>query len=174
VFRDLARHSNYKGETEHQSAAASLLREAGDIALVTRGVPRSVVILCPDGCGERITVNLDRRSGPAWRLYNTGGKLTLFPSVWRESGCKAHFILWNDVIYWSGLGNVELSNRAHLQKRVLESLNGILTPYSEIAAELDEIPWAVLLACRALARSEAVEEGKGPKQGFFRIRERRS
>jgi hypothetical protein len=118
MFRDRARRARLKGQTEHQSTAASLLREAGDLALVTRGVPRSVVILCPDGCGERLTVNLDARSGPAWRLYNKVGKLTLFPSVWRESGCEAHFILWNDIIYWSSLDDVALNDGAVLQKGV--------------------------------------------------------
>jgi hypothetical protein len=172
MFRDRARRARLKGQTEHQSTAASLLREAGDLALVTRGVPRSVVILCPDGCGERLTVNLDARSGPAWRLYNKVGKLTLFPSVWRESGCEAHFILWNDIIYWSSLDDVALNDGAVLQKGVLAAMTTALTAYSEIATKLDEIPWAVLLACRALVRSNEVEEGKGPKEGFFRVRGR--
>jgi hypothetical protein len=172
MFRDRARRANFKGQTEHQSMAASLLREAGDIALVKRGVPRSVVILCPDGCGERITVNLDARSGPAWRLYHKHGRFSLFPSVWRESGCEAHFILWNDVIYWSSFDDLTLDNSAALQKRVLAAMNKTLTAYSEIAAKLDEIPWAVLLACRALVGSDDVEEGMGSKKGFFRIRGR--
>jgi hypothetical protein len=41
-------------------------------------------------------VNLDPRAGPAWKLYDREDSLTLFPSVWRESGCEAHFILWRN------------------------------------------------------------------------------
>jgi len=41
-------------------------------------------MLCPDGCGERIVLNLDPRAGPAWRLYDRKEKTTLYPSVWRR------------------------------------------------------------------------------------------
>jgi hypothetical protein len=57
-----------KGVAERQPEAAKLIAKAGDVALVERGVLRSLVICCPDGCGEVITVNLDSRSGPAWRI----------------------------------------------------------------------------------------------------------
>jgi hypothetical protein len=74
---------------------------------VTRGAPRSIVILCPDGCGEVLTVNLDRRSGPAWRFFERRGTLTIYPSIWRDSGCRAHFIIWNSEILWCDGGEAE-------------------------------------------------------------------
>jgi hypothetical protein len=38
--------------------------------------------------------------GKAWRLYG-GAKsaVTLFPSVWRDTGCESHFIIWRDQIF---------------------------------------------------------------------------
>ena len=73
---------------ERRHEADALTARPGDAVLVHRGRARSLVMACPDGCGERLTVNLDPEAGPAWRAYQTPRGLTLYPSVWRESGCK--------------------------------------------------------------------------------------
>ena len=50
--------------------AASSVSKPGDCAVVERaGTRRQLVMCCPDGCGEILSINLDPRSGPAWRLY---------------------------------------------------------------------------------------------------------
>src|SRR5689334_15444381 len=102
--------------------ARPLLQKAGDVVLVERGVPRSAILKCPCGCGEDLVLNLDRRLGRAWRLYRDRRGLTLYPSVWRESGCRSHFILWHDDIFmcntrWESveLGDVSLENRILLK-----------------------------------------------------------
>jgi hypothetical protein len=59
----------FRGIVEHRHEADGLVTMAGQAALVHRGVDRSITLACPDGCGEMLTVNLDRRSGPAWRFY---------------------------------------------------------------------------------------------------------
>lgn len=61
----LARTAQYRGQVEYRDEATSLVTEPGDLVLVVRGRPRSVVIGCPDGCGEVLTVNLD----PCQRLW---------------------------------------------------------------------------------------------------------
>jgi hypothetical protein len=82
-----------RGTVDHRHEADERLRDLGEAVLVRRGVDRSLTMLCPDGCGETLTVNLDRRTGPAWRLYVEGQAVSLFPSVWRNSGCRSHFIV---------------------------------------------------------------------------------
>jgi hypothetical protein len=70
---------------ERYSEAVTKLHSPGDYVLVVRGLPRTIVMVCPDGCGENITINLDRRTGKAWRKFEAGGKLTIYPSVWRDT-----------------------------------------------------------------------------------------
>ncbi len=69
------------------------------LAVVERGRPRSVVLQCPCGCGELLVLNVDRAAGSAWRLRRREGRITLMPSVWRTSGCRSHFILWENRVW---------------------------------------------------------------------------
>jgi Family of unknown function (DUF6527) len=57
------------------------------------GVMRQPVVQCPDGCGEILSVNLDRHSGLAWRLHNRRGSWSLYLSIDKPTGCESHFIL---------------------------------------------------------------------------------
>src|SRR5580658_7577622 len=85
---------NVLGTAAYHGEAAERLKTPGDCVIVGRGgVTRQLVMKCPDGCGEIVSVNLDRRSGPAWRLYDRGGTFSLFPSIDKPSGCQSHFIL---------------------------------------------------------------------------------
>jgi Family of unknown function (DUF6527) len=43
---------------------------------------------------RQLSINLDPRSGPTWRLYQRRGRWSLFPSIDKTSGCRRHFILW--------------------------------------------------------------------------------
>jgi hypothetical protein len=47
-----------------------------------------------------LSINLDPRTGKAWRLRQDRFGVTLLPSVWRTSGCKSHFILWRNAVWW--------------------------------------------------------------------------
>lgn len=101
---------------------------------------------CPDGCGSILTVNLDPRAGKAWRLYDRGNK-TLFPSVWRDSGCEAHFIVWRDRILWCGVGQsndgLTPTLDPDLEARVIGTLGETARFAGDIAQELDAIPYDV-------------------------------
>lgn len=156
------------GTVEHYAEAMGKLARAGDYVLVIRGLPRSIVMSCPDGCGELIVVNLDRRSGPAWRYYNVDDRLSIYPSVWRESGCRAHFIVCRDRIYWCGIGEssagaIERSMKAAVLAKLDRSR---AIHYEEIAGELGAIPWEVCWACYALVRDHAAVE---VRQGHFQL-----
>jgi hypothetical protein len=154
-----AQRIHFKGIVDKFAGAIAQLHTSGDCTVVTRGVPRTIVMKCPDGCGETISVNLDPRVGKAWRKYDHNKKLTIYPSVWRDTGCRAHFIVWNDQIIWC-----DASDSAHitLEESFLETVfnklsNSSFTHFENIAESLEAIPWDVLWACNKLVRRGIAE-----------------
>ncbi|MDX8449831.1 DUF6527 family protein [Mesorhizobium captivum] len=162
------REIHQKGVVERQAEALELVKKPGDVAIVERGVVRSLVMRCPDGCGDILTVNLDGRAGPAWRLYDGKDGLTVFPSVWRDTGCGAHFIVWDDVIHWTN--DIWIVRRDPILERAVEAkLTHDFISYVDLAAALDEIPWAVLDACRSLASTGAAVEDRDKRRPWFKL-----
>ncbi len=164
-----ARTIALKGTAERHSDAVELIPDAGDVAVVRRGTLRSLAMRCPDGCGEILSVNLDPRTGPAWKMFERESRLTLYPSVWRETGCEAHFIVWRDRLIWcDGIDSPDwrddpLKTRLYaiLPARDAEPLH-----YEELALRLDVIPWEALWACQSLVTERmAVSSAKGSRFG---------
>ena len=166
--------STYKvlGTVAHHSEAVQRLHSPGDCAIVERGgVQRQLVMKCPDGCGEIISINLDQRSGPAWRLYHRHGLWSLFPSIDRSSGCESHFILWNGKVIWS---ESDWPQPDWLMERI-DDVKGYLkgrgmTDYVEIADHIGLVPWHVLRICRMLVRQDLAEEGAKHLRGNFQLK----
>jgi hypothetical protein len=168
--------STYKvlGIVARYAEAAASVVDPGNCAIVERGgINRQLVMRCPDGCGEILSINLDARSGPAWRLYRRRGVWSLFPSIDKTSGCLSHFILWNGRVLWcSGLDEDEGGDAPTeiSADRILDTFrDGRSASFVEIADELDEVPWDVLTACRRLAREGILIEGTGRQRGIFSI-----
>lgn len=163
----------FKGEVSTRVGAAERLTAPGDTILVTRGTPRWLLMRCPCGCGEEIPVNLDGRAGKAWRLYNSAkAGLTLFPSVWRDTGCRSHFILWRNQIVMCGIrqgysDKVTFDVKA-LAKRLLEiwPQEGY-ADYVAVADAIQEIPWDVHDACRLLVFEKKLVEADLEHRGWF-------
>ena len=172
------------GVVETQQAGAEKLSLAGDVVKVRRGDrDRWLMIKCPSGCGDIISLNLDQRSGRAWHLYERRSKLTLYPSVWRDSGCRSHFVVWGNLIdwVWSIDSQEEISIEAEakrtrrvavsLDKRILKLLSkeqpGYLS-YIEIAERLRRIPWEVLYACHRLEQRRIIESKTDEFMEYFR------
>jgi hypothetical protein len=67
----------------------------GTIVLIMPGMlAKWLKFYCPCGCGEVISVNLAAATAKAWRVrYEENYGLTVWPSVWRDTGCKSHFII---------------------------------------------------------------------------------
>ena len=159
-----------------RDAASAELRSPGDAVLVERGRLRWLVMSCPCGCGDELPINLDNRAGPAWRLYVRGKppKYTLYPSVWRDTGCESHFIVWRSDIFLfnryssdldplpSEMGESELTEAVHLAL----PREGFVD-VAEIAEKLNELPWDLLRACRRLVRDGRARERKGKPRGLF-------
>jgi hypothetical protein len=149
-----AHHISFKGTIDKFGGAVALINAAGDCAIVSRGVPRTLVMICPDGCGETIAVNLDRRIGNAWRKFEHNKKLTIYPSVWKETGCRAHFIVWNDQILWCDVDDaVHIPIDESFIETVFNNLSGSnFLHFENLAESLQAIPWDVLWASNELVR----------------------
>jgi hypothetical protein len=167
----------FRGALQKRNEASRLLESPGDAVLIERGIPRWFLILCPCGCAETLQINLDRRSGPAWRLYaHPPHGISLFPSVWRETGCESHFIIWRDQIsllrrYEEEVDFVVVTRddrTAELTETIRRRLpeEGIVS-FWDLAESLDAVPWDVLNICRDLVRAGIVHEGAGRSRGCF-------
>jgi hypothetical protein len=167
-----ARKIHRLGTAEYRDEAEAMLQSPGDAALVERGVLRSIVMRCPDGCGETLVVNLDPRAGKAWRLDLRDEATTLYPSVWRDGGCESHFIVWKDTILWCDRfedGNREPDYDQGIEPLVLEALPidrhlDALT----IALRLNLIVWDAAKALRRLAARGEAREGNASLRGAYR------
>ena len=173
----MSKHSiALRGELESRGGAADLLSAPGDAVIITRGKPRWFLLRCPCGCGEDIPVNVDHRAGKAWRLYR-GDKtgITLFPSVWRDTGCQSHFIIWRDRILMFGPGRSfgtsprDMIDLTALSQRALAAWprDGFIH-FVEVADILGEIPYDVQEACVELVKAGELTEGLKEKRGWFR------
>ena len=167
-----------RGIVPSRSSTAGMIRSAGDAVLVERERPRVLLLACPCGCGDELSINLDRRAGPAWRLYRTTGSFTLFPSVWRDVGCQSHFIIWRDRIYLFGSRTDDddddtfdlwSADEEVGHDVVLNALSKVdFEDASAVADRLEAPPWEVLAMCRRLVREKLAVEGKGRERGHFR------
>lgn len=166
---------NVRAIVESRSDVGSHLAKPGDAVIIQRGQPRWMMLKCPCGCREEIPINLDRRAGKAWRYYDAGAKgISLFPSVWRDTGCQSHFIIWRGVIMLFDGSSEEPSPargtaaQADLIRRIREAWpQGGLASSVEVADALGEIPWDVMDACRQLVKEKVLVEGSGTQRGFF-------
>lgn len=141
-------------------SALTAIECAGDAAIVLRGRPRWFIIGCPDGCGDKLPVNLDPRAGRAWRLDESS--LSVYPSVWRDTGCESHFIVWRGRIWW-GLDWEEEYVRPELEDTILGLLGTRRAPSDPltIAQSLNEDPWVVMAACNRLYRRGQLRRERG-------------
>jgi hypothetical protein len=171
---------NLKGVVSSRSDTTGMLSVAGDAVLVERGRPRLLVLMCPSGCGEVFSINLDGQAGKAWRLYRKRGSITLFPSVWRDTGCQSHFIISRDQIYLFGRwGDVVDDDQDSLwaskdtvsREEVLGALSrNTLESAVVIADRIDALPWDVLNVCRRLVYEGMAVEGNKNQKGSFRLK----
>jgi len=167
------RRAHFKGIAPSHREASALVSQPGDVAIVKRGNFRCVVMRCPDSCGEIITLNLDPRTDKAWRIYKSKRGLTLFPSVWRDTGCQSHFVLWDNVISWVDVFEIEVEEDTEESQQLMERVWATLKPdaftgFEQIADSLDEIPWAVLDACRHLVKEQRAVAGSGTMKTSFK------
>jgi|SRR6267154_163609 len=164
-----------RAKVTSRADASAYLKRPGDAVLVDRQGPRWLVLSCPCGCGAEVPVNLDRRAGPAWRMYESRKGTSIYPSVWRDTDCKSHFIIWRDSIHMIGaryggswIDEVE-EGEDELLRRVLEALSDREQSAQEISDQIpDSEPWDVLRCCRRLCLLGKAIEGHQHARGRFR------
>lgn len=168
---------NFKGSVASRSDASQHLKKPGDTVLIERGYPKWLVMKCPDGCGDELPINLDSRAGPAWRIYQSPHLgITIYPSVWRDTGCEAHFIVWRNMILLLGDWDDTEYDRFWDDKALNELRGAVLVHlpieklvhFVDIADELGELPWDVLKACRELVKRKLAVEGEHKQRQKFR------
>jgi|TARA_R100000501_G_C2585647_1_gene87349 hypothetical protein len=60
-----------------------------------------IAMKCPCGCNDVIELQTTPEAKPNWTLsIDKQGNVTLHPSVFRQTGCKAHFWLKSGRIKW--------------------------------------------------------------------------
>jgi len=146
--------AKWKGTVQSRSEVNLLLEESGDSVLIYRGHPRLLVMLCPCGCEEKIVLNIDPNAGPAWKMYLVKGNennFTIYPSVWRDTGCGSHFIVWKGKILNMGY-DLKVDIEQELLEKVFTTLKKQFQHYEEISTIINENPWSVLWACQKLTR----------------------
>jgi len=162
----------WRGQHASRQGAVTALERSGDTSAVVRGdEARQVLIQCPCGCGLIITANLDERVGPAWRWYRNVAGNTLYPSVWLETGCKSHFVIWADRIWlWEdGTDAFGESSEDGVESQILASLpSETWVAVLELAERVRTTPWDALSACRRLKHSGEVEERSRSGDAAFR------
>lgn len=56
---------------------------------------------CPCGCNESITLNLIGQH-PVWQaIEGQSGKITLHPSIHRQTGCRSHYWIRDEIVIWA-------------------------------------------------------------------------
>lgn len=86
------------------------LHRSSAVLVERAGRARAAVLQCPCGCGDTISVNLDPAVGPAWSWRVREEGLTLMPSVWRTGGCRSHFVLWENRVWWCRMSWEDLAD----------------------------------------------------------------
>lgn len=77
--------------------------DSSTLYLVTEGELRMYAAMaCPRGqCAEPLSMNLLPDDQPMWLLsQHENGSASLYPSIWRKTGCGCHFWLRCGTIEW--------------------------------------------------------------------------
>jgi len=116
------KHYRAIDRVSNQAEARKVLAARDSLVMVFRGRPRWLSMRCPCGCGDSVSVNLDPQAGENWHLVDDGRKIGVFPSIWRDTGCQSHFILWKNTAHFCGLS----SPRRRFSLMTQEDLFGFL------------------------------------------------
>lgn len=153
------------------------IRKPGDAVVIKRSRARSLLLHCPCGCGDAYPVNLDARVGPAWHLRRSAApnSISLYPSVWRESDCESHFIIWKSNIYiFEEFMNDEtfpheVDDAKRLQTAILRLADADGSVDPDAATEVtDADPWDIVAVCESLVQQGVLAKATYGKRHYLR------
>ncbi|WP_425351978.1 DUF6527 family protein [Hymenobacter wooponensis] len=91
----------YRAETVEWLPPLTQLHQARVYLVGEVGAPWQAAFLCPCGCRSLIQLNLLPDAKPRWQYrLARWGEVTLAPSVWRNMGCRSHFVMRKGRIRW--------------------------------------------------------------------------
>lgn len=65
------------------------------------GFEEQAALICPCGCDQILHLNLLTDERPCWYItHHRNGTATVYPSVWRLTGCRSHFWIRRGKINW--------------------------------------------------------------------------
>lgn len=74
---------------------------AGVVYLVGEGAGFwCMLLVCPCGCGELISLNTLSSVRPHWRVRTDADTVSIWPSVHRTRGCRSHFFITRSRVEW--------------------------------------------------------------------------
>lgn len=104
-----------------QASAINRLTEDTIILVMPGDLPKSLKMFCPCGCKEVLNINLMKSVAKAWQVTVDLQKgFSLWPSVWRDTGCKSHFVLRNNVA-WLLYGDAPQDEDSDFWERLFSS-----------------------------------------------------
>jgi Family of unknown function (DUF6527) len=76
--------------------------EPSELVLVrANGKDRWVLLRCPCGCNDVVTLSVQQVHQPHWKLSGVEKRPTLHPSIWRTEGCRSHFLVREGKVIWA-------------------------------------------------------------------------
>lgn len=61
-----------------------------------------VLMKCPCGCNDLITLSLMKSHKPNWRIkFDLAKRISLSPSIWKKDGCRSHFFISKSKLKWA-------------------------------------------------------------------------
>ena len=80
----------------------SAITERDFVEVVYKGKPMWALFKCPCNCGSVISLSLQALHTPHWELRRSPWQRpTLYPSVFRTTGCRSHFWVRDGNIEWA-------------------------------------------------------------------------
>lgn len=71
------------------------------VLVVYQRKPLWALFRCPCGCGNVISLSLQKIHNPNWRVRkNRVGLPTVYPSIWQNQGCCCHFWIKDGCVRW--------------------------------------------------------------------------
>jgi hypothetical protein len=71
------------------------------LAIKHQGKVYWIILRCPCGCGEVITLPAQSDHSKSWALIDKSEGPTIYPSIWRNQGCMSHFWIRDGTVEWT-------------------------------------------------------------------------
>ncbi|MGW8185575.1 MAG: DUF6527 family protein [Candidatus Moraniibacteriota bacterium] len=86
---------------ENSQFSENELKNRNIIIIGDKDNPKWIHLICPCGCGNKISLNLMKSYYPRWKArFNKDNTLSIFPSI-DNASCGAHFWVDHSKVFWA-------------------------------------------------------------------------